>query len=157
MIDTLFERYWTFVAIWASALVLSVIFLVLLLIFKDKLVSLSNDISKTRVVRIVLFSVLTILVVFSSIKCFQLISDYSFVQKDDYEVFTGEFVEYTRFVESNEPGYPRGSYPKFRDPNTHDEIVISGSQDYEVGKSYSIYYLPNSMVYIVTPSTNNGE
>jgi hypothetical protein len=152
MLDTLYNRYWTLLAIWGSALAISFILLVLLIIFRGKFLYESSDLSKTKLIRIIVYSILAVSVIFSAFKSFQLIADFHLVQNSDYQVFTGEFIGYTRFVESNEPGYPRGSFPKFKSTFSDDEIVISGTQKYEIGESYTIYYLPSSMVYVVVPT-----
>ncbi len=149
MKDELFERYKTFFEFWLIVLCITVLILVLLIIFRRKLLTNINNVNQTRFLRIIVFTVLTIFVIYSSTKFTLLCLDLELVQSNDCEIFVGEFIDYTKYVESNEPGNPRGSSPLFRDVSSNAEIVLSGTQHYEVGKTYIIYYLPKSMVYVI--------
>jgi hypothetical protein len=124
-------------------------------VFKNKLLFDKVNEINTRFVRLIIFTLVSIFTIFSLIKLTLLSLDLRFVNSNDCEVFVGEFVEYTRYVESNTPGFPRGKNPLFKDMDSKEEIVLTGTQEYEVGESYTIYYLPNSMVYIVVETNNN--
>lgn len=155
MKEMLFDRYWTNFWIWLSISLTVVIILIVLVVFRNKLLIDKVNASHTKFIRVIVFTLVSIFAIFSLMKLSWLSLDIRFVKSNDCEVFVGEFVEYTRYVESNRPGFPRGKNPLFKDMNSKEEIVLTGTQEYEVGESYTIYYLPNSMVYIVVETNNN--
>jgi hypothetical protein len=157
MKEELFEKYWTNFGIWLIILCITVVIFVLLIVFKNRLLSDNSDLSRTKYIRVIVFIVLSVSIVFSSIKFSHLYRDLTLVLSEDCEVFIGEFVNYTRYVESNDPGYPRGSNPMFYDNDTNEEIVISGTQEYEVGETYIIYYLPRSMIFVIEKISVNSD
>jgi len=149
MKELLFEEYWISFWIWATISVTIIIALIVLIVFKNTLLVDKTNINNTRFIRIVIFSAISIFALFSITKFTLLYLDLNYVNSNDCEVFVGEFIGYTRYVESNEPGNPRGKNPLFKDNESNQEITLKGSIEYEIGETYSIYYLPHSMVYIV--------
>jgi glucan phosphoethanolaminetransferase (alkaline phosphatase superfamily) len=149
MKEILFDKYWTNFWIWLSVSLILIIVLVVLFIFRNVILIDKTNIKKTRIIRLILFASLSVFLIFSFIRFSLLSLDLSIVYSNNYEVFEGEFVGYTRYVESNTPEKPRGKNPIFKNIDSNEELILTGSQDYVVGEMYIIYYLPNSMVNVV--------
>ena len=145
MIDQLISKFWTLFYLWLILfvfLIISIMFLSVSYYKKRKIVK------KHLYPYIFLSLIVFVLTIFSSFKLYNLISDIRYVRSNQCEIFNGEFVKYNVYVESNTPGSPRGSFPVFIDNTSEETIILTGTQEFEIGKTYTIFYLPNSMVYV---------
>lgn len=149
MKEMLFDKYWSNFWIWLTISLTIILVFVILIRFRNKLLFDKVNTSHTRFIRVIVFTSIIAFAIFSLIKFTFLCVDLSFVNSNECEIFIGDFVEYTRYVESNTPGSPRGSNPLFKDENSNEELILSGTHEYEVDVTYTIYYLPNSMLYVV--------
>lgn len=145
----LFDKYWLYFWIWLIISVVIIIVLSILIAYRNKLLLDKTNMSNTKLIRVIMFSAVSIFMLYSLTKFTLLCLDLSYVNSNNCDVFEGEFIRYTKFVESNDPSNPRGSYPLFINIDNGEKIILGGTQHYQVGETYTIYYLPNSMVYIV--------
>lgn len=156
MKEMLFDKYWSNFWIWLTISVTIIIVFIILIVFRNKLLLDKTSISNTRFVRIMVFTIVGIFILFSLTKLTLLCMDLELVNSNDCEIFEGEFINYTKYEESNRPGYPRGKNPLFMDEDSRDEITLTGTQEYEIGEIYTIYYLPSSMIYIIVKTNQSN-
>ena len=147
MEEVLFSEFYLGFWLYLAFVIILCATIIILFLFKGKL---SAERRGKRVFWIGL-CVLVIALVCVSVGFVNYCLDLTYVKNGKYETFTGEVIGYTYTAEGNSPKDPVLGNPIFRDTTTNEEksFVVGPC---EVGKTYTIIYLPHTrLAEIVEP------